>query len=83
MCLMKLGIHSTELELKWFPLLRQCSPHRGRILEYGPDQCAENLNKVVNGQARFLDNAQRIYAFVCLLEQIVYMSVLCKVIADV
>ena len=40
-------------------VLLQSSPHRKRILEYGPDQCAEYLNKVVNRQARFLKNAQR------------------------
>ena len=50
--------------------------------EYGRDQCAEYLNKLIDRHARFLKNAQRIQALVCLLEKVVYMSVPCEIIAD-
>ena len=37
----------------------QCSPPRGSILEYRPDQCAGYLNKVTDRHARFLKNVQK------------------------
>ena len=46
------------------------------------DQFAEYPNKVIDRHARFLKNAQCIQASICLLEQLVYMSVPCKIIAD-